>query len=63
MKPDKIKKLLSAELENKKGYPAHRDTFCGNCGGDINEGEDFIFLAGKKICTLCHADIVKWLEE
>ena len=63
MDQNKIKELLYQEMENKKTYPANYDTSCDFCGGDINEGEDIVFMGHKqKVCTNCQAEIMEFLE-
>lgn len=60
-----IKAILYIEMENKKWYQAQWRTFCGECGGDIDEGDDYVYLGekGHKVCSECFGDITNYLEE
>jgi hypothetical protein len=64
MNTRKIKTILIEEIEYKKVFAASWDTRCDECGKDILEGEDFVFMGSKKkICEDCRGDIISFLEE
>lgn len=63
LKVKDILKTLYAELEDKKSYSAYKASSCDYCGDDIEESDDFYFMAGKrKICSECLSDIMEYLE-
>jgi len=62
MSEKEIKSLLLSDLMEKKRFNAFQDTFCENCGGSIYEGDEFVFMDGRKICTNCVDQIIEFLE-
>ena len=62
MKPE-FAKILIEELENKKVFTSNYDMVCDVCGGEIAEGDDFIFMGAKqKVCNECQGNITTALE-
>lgn len=59
-----IKQTLYQELERKKQFQARWDTYCDECGSNIQEDDDFYFFGDKrKICQECYNEIMNYLEE
>jgi hypothetical protein len=62
--PVQIKALLLEEFEMKKKFNATWAGTCDFCAGDIDEGQEFIFMGNKnKVCDDCQMQIIAFLEE
>lgn len=56
-----IAAMLIKDMEDKKVFNAEWDGSCFNCGRPIIEGDDFVFMAGKKTCNTCKNEILEYL--
>lgn len=55
--------LVAEDLDEKKPYTANWDFDCAICFDKINEGDEFFYLAGKKVCNNCRSSVREVLEE
>ena len=59
----KMLQLLLEELQGKKAFQPYSPTECHFCGDDIEPGDDFYFVEGKrKLCSDCLTEIMEYLE-
>lgn len=58
-----VKDIIMEDLDEKKPYTASWDFDCEIGFDTISEGDEFFYIAGKKVCNDCRSEIRDVVEE
>lgn len=63
MTAEEIKQLILTDIEEKKVYVSKWDSTCPNCGEEVLEGDEMVYIGGKRLCNECVGEIISHLED